>query len=147
MNSPDGVIFMVIVAMMDFCYNGSSGLRSVRRAAYLKNRQIFRTKLLIFTSAIMLLTPGLSSRVVDARPTLPDANCRCDVNDRFDPQARMPQGIHQGECINSCIARSLRRLSAAEANQYGIEPQAIRDDLVILAFINYPFFLGEGKSS
>ncbi|WP_410245350.1 hypothetical protein [Arthrospira sp. PCC 8006] len=82
-------------------------------------------KLLTLTSAIILLTPGFSSRVVDARPTLPDANCRCDVNDRFDPQAKMPQGIHQGKCINSCHQRSLRRLSAAEADQYGIEPQAI----------------------
>ncbi|BAI92486.1 hypothetical protein NIES39_L03290 [Arthrospira platensis NIES-39] len=111
--------------MMDFCYDRSNDVRFVRRAAYLKNRQIFRMKLLTLTSAIILLTPGLSSRVVDARPTLPDANCRCDVNDRFDPQAKMPQGIHQGKCINSCHQRSLRRLSAAEAAEYGIEPQAI----------------------
>ncbi|WP_237766106.1 hypothetical protein [Arthrospira platensis] len=59
MNSPDGVIFMVIVAMMDFCYDRSNDVRFVRRAAYLKNRQIFRMKLLTLTSAIILLTPGI----------------------------------------------------------------------------------------
>ncbi|QJB25250.1 DUF4105 domain-containing protein [Limnospira fusiformis SAG 85.79] len=91
----------------------------------MKNRQIFRIKLLTLTSAIFLLTPGLSSRAVETRPTLPDANCRCDLNDRFDPQAKMPRGIYQGQCINSCHQRSLRRLSAAEAAEYGIEPEAI----------------------
>ena len=89
----------------------------------MNHRPIIRIKLLAFTSVILLASGG--SGVAKAEPTVPGSDCGCSPGDRFDPKPKMPQGTYQGQCINSCQQRSVRRLSAAEAAEYGISPEAI----------------------
>lgn len=89
----------------------------------MNDRPIIGIKLLAFASVLLLASGG--SGVAKAESMVPGSDCGCHPGDRFDPKPKMPRGTYQGQCINSCQQRSVRRLSPAEAAEYGIPPQAI----------------------
>ena len=60
----------------------------------------------------------VASPAIAANPLPNPNNCTCNVNDSFDPQARMPKGPLKGQCINSCKQRSVKLLTSAEAAPY-----------------------------
>jgi hypothetical protein len=50
------------------------------------------------------------------------ADCAFDPDDPFEPRERLPKGQFRGQCYDTRVARSVRRLDTETAATYGAEP-------------------------